>query len=38
MTIVAEKLKNYLIDRPRPLIGAETVQLILLWESSTIPC
>jgi CRISPR type I-D-associated protein Csc2 len=32
MTIVAEKLKDYLIDRPRPLIGAETVQLILLRE------
>jgi CRISPR type I-D-associated protein Csc2 len=32
MTIVAEKLENYLIDRPRPLIGAETIQLILLRE------
>jgi CRISPR type I-D-associated protein Csc2 len=32
MTIIAEKLKDYLIDRPRPLIGAETVQLILLRE------
>jgi CRISPR type I-D-associated protein Csc2 len=32
MTIIAEKLKDYLIDRPRPLIGAETIQLILLRE------
>ena len=32
MTIIAEKLKDYLIDKPRPLIGAETVQLILLRE------
>ena len=32
MTIVAEKLEDYLIDRPRPLIGAETIQLILLRE------
>jgi CRISPR type I-D-associated protein Csc2 len=32
MTIIAEKLKDYLVDRPRPLIGAETVQLILLRE------
>jgi CRISPR type I-D-associated protein Csc2 len=26
------KLANYLIDHPRPLIGAETIQLILLRE------
>ena len=26
------KLEPYLIDRPRPLIGAETVQIVLLRE------
>lgn len=27
-----EKLKDYLLDRPRPLIGAQTIQLLLLRE------
>ncbi len=29
---VLEKLQGYLVDRPKPLIGAETIQLILLRE------
>jgi len=27
-----EKLANYLVDKPRPLIGAETIQLLLIRE------
>ena len=29
---VIETIQNYLVDHPRPLIGAETVQLILIRE------
>lgn len=29
---VFEKLDNYLVDKPRPLIGAETIQLLLIRE------
>lgn len=29
---ILEQLKGYLLDKPRPLIGAETIQLLLLRE------
>lgn len=29
---IIEKLQNYLVESPKPLIGAETIQLILLRE------
>jgi CRISPR-associated protein Csc2 len=29
---VLEKLKSYLVDKPKPLIGAETIQLVFLRE------
>jgi CRISPR type I-D-associated protein Csc2 len=32
MMSVFDTIKDYLVDRPRPLIGAETVQLILVRE------
>ncbi|RJQ46058.1 MAG: type I-D CRISPR-associated protein Cas7/Csc2 [Gaiellales bacterium] len=31
-TSVIEKLNGYLVEKPRPLIGAETIQLLLLRE------
>jgi len=32
MTSIIEKLNDYLVEKPKPLIGAETIQFLLLRE------